>query len=299
MRRLALLGLLSTAVLAVTGCGGGSSETADLAFVSSRDGDYAIFVMASDGGGQRRLTVQDTAAAGATVFFQIEPAWSADGSEIAFASRRTGSSDIYAMASDGSGTRRLTSGKQNDSHPTWSPDGSEIAFARDGDIYVMGADGSRPHLISDIDAEESDPAWSPDGGLIAYIRRIPGTPIQNVWVMHPDGSNRRPLTKQDGRAFTPAWSPDGKRIVFTTNAAREHFELFTVGVDGMDLRNVVPTANDDFEPSWSPDGSRIAYQEEGAIFTIELGGDRAVEKLTDYATNDSSPVWNPRPSAAD
>jgi TolB protein len=299
LRRLALLGFLSGAVLALAGCGGGGSGSADLAFVSSRDGDYAILVMASDGSGQRRLTAQDTAASGATVFFQVEPAWSADASKFAFASRRKGSSDIYTMASDGTGTKRVTSGKQNDSHPTWSPDGSEIAFTRDGDIYLMGADGSRPHRISDIDAEESDPAWSPNGGLIAYIRRIPGTPIQNVWVMRPDGSHRRPLTKQNGRAYTPAWSPDGKRIVFTTNAKGAHFELFTVGVDGKALQNVVPTANDDFEPSWSPDGSRIAYQEEGAIFTIELGGDRAVEKLTDYATNDSSPVWNPRPPAAD
>lgn len=284
-------------MLGVVGCGGGSSGTADIAFVSSRDGDYAIFVMASDGSGQRRLTSQDDEAS-ATVFFQVDPAWSADGSKIAFASRRTGSSDIYAMASDGTATMRLTSGKQNDSHPSWSADGSQIAFARDGDIYVMDADGSRPHRISDIDAEESDPAWSPDGGLIAYIHRIPGTPIQNVWVMRPDGSDRRPLTNQNGRAFTPAWSPDGERIVFTTNAKSEHFELFTVGVDGKALRNVVPTANDDFEPAWSPDGSRIAYQEEGAIFTIELGGDRAVEKLTDYETNDSSPVWNPQPADA-
>ena len=297
-RRTLTLGLLSAAVLTLSGCGGGGSGRADLAFVSSRDGDYAIFVMASDGSGQRRLTSQDDEAS-ATVFFQVDPAWSADGSKIAFASRRTGSSDIYAMTSDGTATTRLTSGKENDSHPTWSADGSEIAFARDGDIYVMGADGSRPHRISDIDAEESDPAWSPDGELIAYIRRIPGTPIQNVWVMHPDGSDRRPLTKQNGRAYTPAWSPDGKRIVFTTNAKSEHFELFTVGLDGKALRNVVPTANDDFEPSWSPNGSTIAYQEEGAIFTIELGGDGAVEKLTDYATNDSSPVWNPRPPAAD
>ena len=285
-------------MLAVAGCGGESSGSADLAFVSSRDGDYAIFVMASDGSGQRRLTVQDTAAAGATVFFQVEPAWSADGSKIAFASRRTGSSDIYAMTSDGTGTKHLTSGKQNDSHPTWSPDGNEIAFTRDGDIYVMGADGSRPHRISDIDAEESDPAWSPTGDRIAYVRRIPGTPIQNVWIMNPDGSDRHPLTKGNGRAFTPAWSPDGKRIVFTTNAESQHFELFAVGVDGKGLRSVVPTANDDFEPSWSPDGSKIAFQEEGAIFTVALGGgDQAVKKLTDYATNDSSPAWNPRPPA--
>ena len=287
-------------MLAISGCGGGGSWRADLAFVSSRDGDYAIFVMASDGSGERRLTARegDTSST-VPLFFQIDPAWSPDGSRIAFASRRTGSSDIYAMASDGSGTTHLTSGKQNDSHPTWSPDGRRIAFSRDCDIYVMGADGSRPHRISDIDAEETEPAWSPAGDRIAYVRRIPGTPIQNVWIMNPDGSGRHPLTKGNGRAFTPAWSPDGKRIVFTTNAESQHFELFSVGVDGKGLRSVVPTANDDFEPSWSPDGSKIAFQEEGAIFTVELGGDRAVKKLTDYATNDSSPAWNPRPPAAD
>ena len=60
----------------------------------------------------------------------------------------------------------------------------------------------------------------------------------------------------------------------------ELFALFTIGVDGKGLRSVVPTADDNFEPSWSPDGSRIAYQEDGAIFTIELGG-TGVEKLTD------------------
>ena len=55
---------------------------------------------------------------------------------------------------------------------------------------------------------------------------------------------------------------------------------------------MVPTTGDNFEPSWSPDGSKIAYQEDGAIFTVELGGGD-VEKLTDNENNDSSPVWNP------
>ena len=45
-----------------------------------------------------------------------------------------------------------------------------------------------------------------------------------------------------------------------------------------------------------PDGTKIAYQEDGAIFTIELGGTN-VEKLTEQATNDSSPTWNPQPAA--
>lgn len=62
------------------------------------------------------------------------------------------------------------------------------------------------------------------------------------------------------------------------------------------LRSVTPTAGDMFEPSWSPDGTKIAYQEEGAIFTVELGGGD-VKRLTDTENNDSSPAWNPKPPA--
>jgi Tol biopolymer transport system component len=200
------------------------------------------------------------------------------------------------MNADGTGVRQLTSGKTNDTHPTWSPDGKSIAFVRDEDIYVMGADGAGPKRISDIDAQESDPAWSPDGDWFAYIKRTPGTPVQNLWLMRPDGSERHALTRQSGRAFTPAWSPDSKRIVFSMNRNQDQglFELFTIGVDGKALRSVVGTTHDNFEPAWSPDGSEIAYQEEGAIFTIELGGGDKVKRLTENSTNDSSPAWNPK-----
>lgn len=299
-RSLFLLAVLALAAgLALTSCGGDDGDP-DIAFVSSRDGQYAIYTMSADGSGQRRLTeAGDEEDDGASPFFQIDPAWSPDASRIAFTSGRSGSSDVFVMSADGTGTTRLTTTKQNDTHPTWSADGGSIAFARDGDIWVMDADGSDQRRISDIFAEESDPAWSPDGRSIAYVRRTPGTAIQNVWVMRFDGTARRALTKQDGRASTPAWSPDSSRIVFSTNAESEVFELFTIGADGKGLRRVAPTAGDNFEPSWSPDGSTIAYQEGGAIFTIELGGEDDVERLTDQADNDSSPAWNPRPPSGD
>jgi Tol biopolymer transport system component len=295
-RSLALASTLAAAVALLAGCGGDATSP-DIAFVSSRDGDYAIFTMAADGGGERRLTEVEGAAE-ESLFFQIDPAWSPDGARIAFASGRSGTSDIYVMNADGTETTRLTSTDENDAHPTWSADARTIAFTRAGDIYAMSADGSSPRRISDVLVEESDPAWSPDGNWIAYVRRTPGTVVQEVWVMRPDGSGRRALTRQNGRAFTPAWSPDSTRIVFSTNAESEVYELFTIGIDGKGLRSVVPTAGDNFEPSWSPDGSRIAYQEDGAIFTVELGGGE-LERLTDSANNDSSPVWNPRPPPAE
>ena len=301
MRLRRYLGALCAAVAGVLGgCGGDESARPDLAFVSTRDGDYAIFEMNADGGAQHRLTPREDGGAEspARLFFQIEPAWSPDASKIAFASRRSGTFDVYVMRADGTGTTQLTSGRSSDSHPTWSADGERIAFERDDDIYVIAADGAgTPRLISDANVEEREPAWSPDGLWIAYVRRTPGTTIREIWVMRPDGSGRRALTSARATVATPAWSPDSKTVVFASKPG-EIFALFTVGLDGKRSRPVIPTATDNFEPSWSPDGTRIAYYDDGAIFTVELGT-RAVEKLTDSSNNDSSPAWNPRPPPAD
>lgn len=296
------VGVLVAIVMSIVaaGCGGSDEARPDLAFVSTRDGDYAIFEMNADGSAQRRLTPrEDTGSSSpARLFFQIEPAWSPDASQIAFSSRRSGTLDLYVMNANGTGTRQLTSGKSADSHPTWSSDGTQLAFARDGDIYVLSADGSGARRISDSTVEEREPAWSPDGTWIAYVRRTPGTPARELWLMRSDGSERHAVTAQNATVTTPAWSPDSTRIVFATKNEDGVYALFTIGLDGKGLRSVVLTTTDNLEPSWSPDGAKIAYFEDGAIFAVELGGG-GVEKLTDNETNDSSPVWNPQPPPGD
>ena len=296
--RLALAALAAIVLGAVAGCGGDGQARPDLLFVSTRDGDYAIFEMNADGSAQQRLTPREVGDVTSTgrLFFQVNPAWSPDATRIAFASQRSGSFDVYVMNADGTGTRRLTSGKGNDSHPTWSPDGRRLVFDRDGDIFAMNADGTDVTRISDVTAAEGEPSWSPDGEWIAYVRRTPGTASRELWLMRPDGSRRRALTARNATVATPAWSPDSSRVVFASNEGGEIYKLYTIGVDGKGLRSVAPTASDNFEPSWSPDGQTIAYFEDGAIWMVELGGGEP-ERITDSANNDSSPVWNPRPPA--
>ena len=65
--------------LVCAGCGGDDEARPDLAFVSTRDGDYAIFEMNADGSAQRRLTTPRASSSPARLFFQVEPAWSPDG----------------------------------------------------------------------------------------------------------------------------------------------------------------------------------------------------------------------------
>jgi TolB protein len=279
--------------LLLGGCGGSGDPRPDLVFVSTRDGDYTIYAMNADGGRQTRLTeaqVETDSPRG--LYFQVEPAWSPDGAMIAFASRRAGTSDIYEMNADGTGSMRLTSTKEDDSHPTWSPDGANIACARAGDVFVMASDGSSQRRISDIAAEETEPSWAPDGSWIAYVRRSPGGPFREVWFMRPDGSERHSVTSQSGRAFTPAWSPDSRRIAFAMNPNNQFFDIYTIGADGKDLRRLTRTGHDAFEPAWSPDGMTVAFSRGGAIVMIDVSGNE--EEVTDRDNNDSSPAWNPR-----
>jgi len=294
-RGLVTAALLATAaaVVLVTGCGGSSKPRPDLAFVSTRDGDYAIFGMNADGGRQRRLTRQKGDPSSPTgLFFQVEPAWSPDGRLIAFGSRRDGPFQIFVMRADGSGARRLTTTAADDQNPTWSPDGSEIAFDRGlpGDIYVMRADGTRAHPIESDFADEGDPAWSPDGRWIAYSRRTPGTTAREIWLIHPNGSGRRRLTHLRALSQAPAWSPDGRRIAFSTDKDGGVFAIYAVGLDGKQLTRLATSETGTFEPDWSEDGNMLAFSSDGSIFTVDPGGK---EKELTHAKNDSSPAWRP------
>src|SRR3989440_3560755 len=145
----------------------GSKANGKIAFASTRDGAWGIYVMNADGSNQTRLTLG------------IEPAWSPDGSKIAFVAGPDSSSlypnTIYVMNADGSNPIRLTIG----SDPAWSPDGNKIAFVSiwsdDSFAYslyqisVMNADGSNAQSLPGLELVPGvgGPAWSPHGTKIA------------------------------------------------------------------------------------------------------------------------------------
>jgi Tol biopolymer transport system component len=288
-------GLVAGVGLFLTACGA-SKPRPDLAFVSTRDGDYAVSAMNEDGARQVRLTAEKgNASSSDALFFQIDPAWSPDGRLLAFASKRSGTFDIYLMNSDGSGSRALTSTSADDANPTWSPDGRSIAFDRGGSgrLYVMKADGTGVRRITDDTADETDPAWSPRGNWIAYVRKTPGTDAQELWLVRPDGSGRRQLTSLGATSESPAWSPDGKRVAFSSTGGGLNYQIYSVDIDGKGIRKLTRSSVDAFEPAWSPNGQTIAFARGGSIVTIDSHGNE--KELTDPANNDSSPAWNPRP----
>jgi Tol biopolymer transport system component len=207
-----------------------------------------------------------------------QPAWSPDGSRIAF----TRLGEIYVIGADGRNEKRLTTTAQPVAFPAWSPDGRTIAFAGVRDVFTVPASGGpvknltrspKPWLL------RTTPAYSPDGRTIA-ITASTDAYNSDVFLMRPDGSILRRLTRSRGthdrlgEEHAPDFSPDGKRIVFVSNRDGNG-ELYSIAVNGRNERRLTRTPGvDETDPRYSGDGRRILYAHDGRIAHMAVtGGD--------------------------
>lgn len=191
----------------------------------------------------------------------IEPAWSPDGSKIAFKSDRSPSPNggIWVVNADGTGLVLLTNTPSSgNAKPTWSPDGSKIAFdsSRDGligSIYVMDPDGSNvTRLTNQLPFSDAGAEWSPDGTrMIFETNQGFGS---NIGIINLDGTGRAVI----GPGRFPAWSPDGSKIIFAL-LTPGGYHIYTMNPDGSGLLQLTFGAPNDQYPSFSPDGRKIVF----------------------------------------
>ncbi len=141
-----------------------------------------------------------------------DPAFSPDGSRIAFVSQRDGNAEIYIMNADGTGSTRVTNDPQPDGRPSFTPDGQALVFhsartAGKQQIWAVNLDGSGVTQLT-RDSVNSSPTISPDGQTIAYVStRNKDT---DIWLMARDGSNQRQFTRSpQQRESEPRFLRDG------------------------------------------------------------------------------------------
>jgi Tol biopolymer transport system component len=202
------------------------------------------------------------------------PAWSPDGSRLAFTLvADDGSSQIATVAADGTDLRELTSGVGVHETPSWSPDGSWIAYgyapSLPGEagfhtvLYRMDADGSNPALIGDPDAFDYEPKISPDGAQVLFQRWLGDGQAAPLLVADLATGEERTVKAFGG--LNAGWSPDGSRIVMQTDPGGADIwgPLITISADGDPASEVelYPGGAEQggFKPTYSPDGSRVAF----------------------------------------
>jgi Tol biopolymer transport system component len=211
---------------------------------------YAIRTVTPKGTGLRTVFTHLSASLQA----EGRPAYSADGSVIAFALDH----DIYLINSDGSGLRQVTVSPGRDSDPSFSPDGSHIVFSRaatsGSDIYTVAIDGSGLTQLTTDPGNDYQPTWSPNGRLIAFVSNRSGS--SHVWLMRSDGSYQHLLVpdnphRADGQV-QPEFAPSGARLVVSRGA-----HLMTMRLNGTH-RRTLNRGGILISPVYSPDGRRIA-----------------------------------------
>jgi dipeptidyl aminopeptidase/acylaminoacyl peptidase len=277
---------------------------------------HDIWSMNPDGTGQVNLT--NTGA------FETDPAWSPDGTKVAFSSHRDPSeedcgggvpcnTEIYVMNADGTNQTRLTNTIGLAEYwPAWSPDGTKLAFGVfDGcstepdcinGIATMNSDGSgREDFIAPLHPGpgRTDPAYSPDGTRIAYTEDIftSSTQSDRIFIANTDGSNSALF--RDDYADYADWSPDGSAILFDVAGPA----IAKQNVDGTGFTTL--TGSGSTLGAWSPDGTRIAFTKPAVsaprdVWTMNADGTNQARLAIDGA----DPSWQPvsddyiRPKAA-
>lgn len=241
---------------------------------------YSIAVVHPDGMGFRYVTQASADAMDLTTDPLIHrysfasddsPAWSPDGSTIAFVRHYAEGVDSLCMIGvDGSDFRVVVRDFRG-AELSWSPDGSTFAFysERDGGIHLVDADGANERALHQRTGgpNQNTPSWSPDGRWIYFASK-------GVVAAHPDGSGLHVV-------FGPSWfvgsaylSPDGSTIALQrldASPVTDGGSVWLVDATGSDLRRLTPDGGVAWSAlGWSADAARVLLARPGPHDVPEL-----------------------------
>lgn len=229
---------------------GWSSDNKLLAFVTNLPSStrWELWIQDLAGSSGRRVISVPTS-------YVSSPAFSSEGSRIAYSARAAGKadSDIHTASLGGGNVRNLTNHPAIDTAPTWSPTGQQIAFISDRSgtpqLWLMEADGTNVRRLVNEGGHCDSPDWSPDGRFIAYSWQAPRQFRHDIFRVEVATGEIRQLTSGRGSKENPHWSPDSRHIVFQTTRTGSK-QIAIMNADGNNLKQITSSGINE-SPAWS------------------------------------------------
>ena len=240
-----------------------------------------IFTVDANGGSAHQLT--------SNAAYDTQPVWSPDGKEIAFASSREGSMDIYVMGCDGGAPKRLTT-DSGDEYPMAFRDNGHILFEANimptaksiifanrsfPQVYEVSTAGGRSHLFSAITMKDininanGDILYHDQKGYEDNFRKHHQSPItRDIWLYRQGKFSR--LTNFKGEDRTPVWSSDGKSYYYLSEEDST-FNVYKRNLDGSGEVQLTHYKGNPVRFLTSSRDGLLCYGYNGEIYTLREG----------------------------
>lgn len=273
----------------ITGLPGAFSSR--IAYVTTtrgkKDGKYRLQVSDTDGYNPQTLLTSTQPV--------MSPAWSPDGSQLAYVSFENGQAEIFTHNIRTGARKSHAKYKGLNGSPAWSPDGNRLAvtLSKDGnpEIYILNLKNDKLRRVTNHWSIDTEAVWLPDGKSIIFTSGRSGKP--QLYRMSV-ASNSRPerLTYEGGYNASASVSPDGKSVAYVHGEGN----IYRIAV--MDLATkssrILTDGPLDESPEYAPNNSMILFasQESRKAVLAAVSVDGRQKQRLEFADGEvREPSW--------